>query len=58
MPKKGYKEIPIDEETYNLLEQRANELELTVDEYASQLVQKLIQTPIEEVLKLLKGEKA
>ena len=50
------KEIPIDEETYNLLEQRAKELELTVDEYTSQLMQKLIQTPIEEVLKVLKGE--
>ena len=54
MTKKGYKEIPIDEKTYNLLEQRANELGVTVDECALELVKKLLETPIDEILKLLR----
>jgi hypothetical protein len=43
MIKKGYKEIPIDEETYKLLEERANELGLTVDSYVLQLVQTFVK---------------
>jgi len=53
MTKKGYKKIWIERECYEKLEKRARDLGLTVGEYATKLVEKLVQTPIEEVLKLL-----
>jgi len=58
MTKKGYKEIPVEQETYDSLQQRAQELDITIDEYVLGLVRRLLKTPIDEVLKVLKGGKA
>jgi len=54
MTKKGYKKIPIDVETYALLKKEADNQGLTVDEYTTQLLTPLFETPIDKAMKILK----
>ena len=53
--KMGDKKIRIERECYEKLEKRAKERGLTVGEYATKLVARLVQTPIQEVLETIKG---
>jgi len=43
MSKPEYKKIPVDEKTYNLLEQRAKEEGVSVDEYVTSFLDELLK---------------
>ena len=49
--KQGYKEVPVDAETYRFLEAKAKELGLTVDEYVADIVREFVETPIDKIFK-------
>lgn len=49
--KQGYKELPVDMETYRRLEVKAKGSGLTVDEYVAELVRELVETPIDKIFK-------